>query len=349
MAIKQIYKNKFIREVYFLIVDIILSPIIILCIIIKYIFRVQFLVIFSHKIGHLAMNTDTFIRRLRINKESKNLKYIFISSNKPANRQLLDMYKRVISVIEIPNWLYESIAFKTLYNKNSLIGMLKLFYRLPGGENFEDFNNEYINIGFTPEEEIIGKNGLRKMGIDSKFICFHSRDSLYHNDIISDGHRNFSINSLLKSMEYITKHGYFAIRVGAKASEKLKTTNPKIIDYTTKFRSDFMDIYLISHCEFLVSGDCGVTQIAQIFNKKLLWTNVVPYDMIPRTKRDKYLRKKYLLYNTLLNEDDIKAYNINYRSKEFFDKVRSGELTFENNTSQEIYEVVKIMVKKDDL
>ena len=50
--------------------------------------------------------------------------------------------------------------------------------------------------------------------------------------------------------------------------------NSNIIDYATSGdRSDFLDIYLISKCEFIVSDSTGNTSMANLFRKPCLTVN----------------------------------------------------------------------------
>ena len=62
--------------------------------------------------------------------------------------------------------------------------------------------------------------------------------------------------------------------MGQDVETKFNNNNPKIIDYAnTKFRSDFMDIYLLSKCEFLLGGDSGVHVVPFVFNRAVYGIN----------------------------------------------------------------------------
>ena len=74
--------------------------------------------------------------------------------------------------------------------------------------------------------------------------------------------------------EFFAEKGFFVLRMGQDVETKFNNNNPKIIDYAnTKFRSDFMDIYLLSKCEFLLGGDSGVHVVPFVFNRAVYGIN----------------------------------------------------------------------------
>lgn len=74
-----------------------------------------------------------------------------------------------------------------------------------------------------------------------------------------------------------------------------KKRHPRIIDYATDFRSDFMDIYLSANCKYFVGDNCGIMSVAQIFNIPTAWANVVPINHIPLLHKDRFMPKKMRL------------------------------------------------------
>src|SRR3990167_3985389 len=114
-------------------------------------------------------------------------------------------------------------------------------------------NTKYPFVNFTKEEEKQGKAKLAEMGVkeNSRFICFHARDSSYLNkiqparDFTYHDFRDSSISNYLLAAEEMTERGLYAIRTGAVVKQKLQINNSMLIDYATNgHRSEFMDIYL---------------------------------------------------------------------------------------------------------
>ncbi len=139
-----------------------------------------------------------------------------------------------------------------------------------------------LHLFFTKEEEVRGQRALEDLGIPqgSPFVCFHSRDSAYLNILYPDrdwsyhDYRDSSIFNYLASVEELVRRGYYAIRMGAVVKEKLKTTNPAIIDYAINGkRTDFLDIYLGAKCRFFICSDTGLSIIPEVFRRPTVYTN----------------------------------------------------------------------------
>lgn len=63
--------------------------------------------------------------------------------------------------------------------------------------------------------------------------------------------------------------------MGSKVQKKLTNIdNPKIIDYATKYRSDFADIYLSAKCKFFVGCSAGILCVPYIFHVPVIQANV---------------------------------------------------------------------------
>ena len=71
------------------------------------------------RIGHLATNTELCMRSMSVASPARKTINIFLAGTPPANRQLLEMIKRKLIVVE-SNYLYEvlqSIYQRTLDDK----------------------------------------------------------------------------------------------------------------------------------------------------------------------------------------------------------------------------------------
>jgi len=145
------------------------------------------------------------------------------------------------------------------------------------------------HISFTEKEEIMGKDALKKLGIinGAPFICFLSRSPDYLDTMISGvnwyyhGYRDSDIKTFMPAAEELTHRGYFALRMGAVVSKKLKTENPMIIDYASKHNTGFLDIYLGSKCHFYLGDSCGFHAVPMVFRRPLAITNMIPLEYAP--------------------------------------------------------------------
>jgi putative glycosyltransferase (TIGR04372 family) len=347
---------KIIRTITHVILNLFLIPISLPLIIIKYLFRIQFIRILDLRIGHLAANTELHLRRVRLGITKNRFKYVGIASTTPANRQLLKMFKRRIKILQIPQPKLINFIL-TLIANHSILKKTELFYPFPYYLNeYFEFGNTEPSLRFTKKEGERGKEILKKIGINNNwFICFHARDGAYleslfrKNEVNYNGYRDWDIKSSLSAIKYITSLNGYAIRMGAVVEKELPNLeNKKIIDYACKYRTDFGDIYLPSKCKFFLGDGCGLNLIPKIFNKPVVWVNLIPLKYPPLTKEDLFILKKIwsIPENRLLTFQEI--INRGIVDYEFNELYENDKLKIINNSSQEIEDVVKEMNERLD-
>jgi len=150
------------------------------------------------------------------------------------------------------------------------------------------FNNTKSEIRFTEAEEKEGRARLAEMGIGENdwFVCFHARDGAYlwqwrpqFSDVWdTTDFKNTRIENYLKAADYIASLGGFAVRIGAIVESPLpETGNPRIIDYASRYRSDFMDIYLLAKNRFFIATSSGPAAVAIAFDVPCVVTSHFPY------------------------------------------------------------------------
>lgn len=306
--------------------------------------KIKFCPIIYTRIGHLAGNTEIFLRRLKDGRFEKGFKYVGVSG-KPCNRQLMRMIKRQILVIQ--SRLLSGIIKSDLFQRSGF------FLDLPFESNeYNEFNNLPRVIGFTKEEEKLGARELKKMGIgpDDWFVCFHNRDSVYLDRIYGfkdwsyHDYRDCSITNFIPAMEYIASLGGYAIRMGQYMAGKIDVRdNPKIIDYASCCRSDFMDIYLAAHCKFFVGNTAGLHLVPVISDVPIIMTNTAHAEYPAYRQNDLFILKKirkisdgtYLAFSEIFKRR-IGSWLYSY-------KLRDAGIELIENTPEEILAVVKEM------
>jgi putative glycosyltransferase (TIGR04372 family) len=256
--------------------------------------------LFDSRLGHLTTNTDLFARQLQIDGRPTRTTFVFISWN-AANRYLLDMWRRHFVILESV-WLKHAI-----FGILPLLERTRFFQPLPyTGKEHRTFSEVQPIVKFTSEEDEVGRKLLAEMGIgkDDWFVCFHARDVAYLEnrvglgkppnivrDVNQENIRNCSIFNYLKSAEWITQKGGFAIRMGEIVEHPLPTSNACIIDYPVQFRSDFLDLYLISKCRFFFGCASGLHGVAYLFNSPFAGANFCPLEEIAVGNRSLYIPK----------------------------------------------------------
>ena len=214
-----------------------------------------------------------------------------------SNHQWCKMWKRVLRVS--PFGMFTHI-------------LDKVSRRLPGGEAYVIPKNDVVpiygktyrmretlrhvlsykkpSIAFTPEEERLGEESLRALGIPdgTPFICFHARDAAYLNTVFSQkdwsyhGFRDSDIRNYVPAAEKLTQRGYYALRMGSIATQKLPCENPQIIDYAMNGkRTDFLDVYLGAKCRFFLCSDTGISVVPEMFRRPVVYVNWVPLLRVP--------------------------------------------------------------------
>ncbi len=301
------------------------------------------------RIGHLALNTDLFLRRRQLGIYPNGPYYCFISNpNNLANRQLLKMWKRVIPIYEsrILSWLFYG-----------MLPILKrtLFYQdLPMNSNeYYEFNHAKSSLYFTPDEIEKGRNLLSQMNVDldkDEFVCIYARDDTYlnHNTPYHDwsyhNARNSDIDILIETTKYLIEKGFTVIRIGSLVNKPISYSHAKLIDYScSENQSDFLDIFLIAQCKFLLAaGSSGIINVADIFDKPTLMVNLAEYQHPPFGKNALYTPKKYKYKSTgnyLRFEDAIKLGHVHLY-------ITDLGLETEEISSQDILEITKEMVAR---
>jgi putative glycosyltransferase (TIGR04372 family) len=122
---------------------------------------------------------------------------------------------------------------------------------------------------------------------NAKFICFFSRTSSYlqslhwHGEIRKadevpvENIRDSNITTYLPAAERMAAQGYWLFRMGAVVDERIPRSHPNIIDYAAEFRSELLDIYLMSHCHMAFSDTTGLIDLSFMFRRPVARANVV--------------------------------------------------------------------------
>lgn len=232
------------------------------------------------RIGHLAINTLVFVRQQELS-ATPNSTYLFVASH-PANDQLLKLWKRRLNIVQ-------SLWLRRAYQGFAPLLKLTRFHQ---PLHYRSMEHEEMTVTeplllFSADEEERGREGLRRMGIGAEdwFVCVHARDPSYTAKRTGFGEqqandlevRNCSIENYRKAMRWIADQGGFALRMGAIVEAPLTEDHPRIIDYATEYRDDFMDIYLSAKCRFFLGSLCGFLHVPMLFGVPAAAANAVPF------------------------------------------------------------------------
>lgn len=269
----------FLRKLKRIICFILLIPtaifVILLIRIIRPIILVRFGPLISFRIGHYAANTEIYLCKREAGMERPKVVDFFFHLPVICNEQLKKMWDRSsLNICSFTEWLY--------YANQILPGGKKHVLDLRESCDYDTSNlipQFQPHITFTECEESAGRESLRNMGIldGSPFVCIYSRDKAYLNN--EPNHpRNANIQNFIEAVQALARRGCYSLRMGAVVEKSLFSNNPKVIDYATKYRSDFLDIYLCSKCNFFIGGSGGLTSVPLIFRKPRVLVNAIPYE-----------------------------------------------------------------------
>jgi putative glycosyltransferase (TIGR04372 family) len=243
----------------------------------------------SDSIGHLAFNTELYLCERDAGLHPQRTIDFMWLDRLICNEQLKTMVDRTLSLLPNVRVISAPISF--------MLAVDRVNRFLPGGEKHaivgSNRNTHCLpartgSLSFTPEEECLGWEALRDIGIGAgtPFVCFHARTPAYL-DIVHPGfnwhyhkYRDSTIHNYIPAAEELVRRGYFAIRMGAVVKEALNTTNPMIIDYATRHRTDFLDIFLCAKCRFFIGDTSGIAAAAAIFRRPAARVNIIPLEYL---------------------------------------------------------------------
>tara|TARA_B110000003_G_C16594196_1_gene513010 strand:- start:287 stop:1507 length:1221 start_codon:yes stop_codon:yes gene_type:complete len=144
--------------------------------------------------------------------------------------------------------------------------------------------NNQSNISFTQNELDKGFQVLKEIGCkrEQDYICFHARDSMFLknvsvNDNINYDYHNYrdsDINNYLLAAQEMASRDIFSIRMGAIVEKKIYCDSKLIFDYaSSKYRSDFNDVYISGNCKFFLCSDTGISIVPEVFRVPVVHVN----------------------------------------------------------------------------
>jgi putative glycosyltransferase (TIGR04372 family) len=269
--------------------------------------RIRLGMIYNRRIGHMALNSELFLKRCEIYPPKPRTFYVFVLYN-PCNRQLAEMIKRHLTIIESRTFVWFFMAVRNILEKTRFYEALPL-------NSIEErhalINRSISKLSFNEEEDSHGQDVLRGMGIgpDDWYVCFASRDLVYLNSsspadqelFLRTAHRNCKIESFRKAAEYVANAGGFAVRTGSMVQDLFPSNgNPRVIDYATDYQTDFGDIYVAAKCRTFISANSGIMMPPSIMGVRIGMVNTIPFYARPLRDTDLFIPK--LLRNEKTNE-----------------------------------------------
>lgn len=257
---------------------------------------IRFGIIASIRIGHFASEPELYLCMREAGLLPQKTLDLFWYSGTISNAQLKKMWDRTLHTSPFYQRLY--LVTRQFFQDNR-----HLIARLPAQDRDVHglLHRTAPHLKFTTAEEREGRAALREMGIEdnSPFFCFHSRDSGYSALGISEqqikqyGCRNSDLQTYMPAVRLLLERGYRAVRMGISLAQQLPIQHPHLIDYSARGRSDFLDIYLLSKCQFYLGDTCGLAEVPKVFRRPVAWVNLHALEYAPTWgKNDLFLPQK---------------------------------------------------------
>ncbi len=274
------------RSAYFFV------PAILLVRLIRPLICIRFGWVQSHKIGHYLIEAEFYLlETLEGSREGssdrRNFDLFFDIrrghhkyTTEKANLQTEVMARRHLRIHPWVALLYHANRLIPGWQQHEIIVNAR-------DENDRDRNGLFdkypIQIALTDDEHRRGEAELQRMGIaaGAKYVCIHCRDSSYwktrYPGVGNDSeYRNTDINDFVPAIKELTSRGFYVLRLGAVVQKPLSLDDPKFIDYSTTYRSEFMDVFLAATCHMMISTSSGIDSISYMFRRPTLLVNIAP-------------------------------------------------------------------------
>lgn len=307
---------------------------------------IRFGELWTPRLGHLIGNTECYLSECDVGKQQKAFdiwvgtllfrqEQIYASI---SNKYIAKKYNKKLHTI--PNWLGR-LVFKV----NMLFPGWRKYYVCSAQFDRDIYGlwpTHSPHIGFTEKEEIEGKKLLRSLGIPkgSKWVCLIVRDSTYLKkqskvDFSYHDYRDADVDNYRKAALMLVDRGYYVIRMGAVVEKPFNA--PGIIDYATKFRSEFGDFYLGAKCAFCLGTPTGFMSIPQSFNRPCVMTDVVPLEYMATYCEGLAIWKNHLKDGKRMTLKEVFSSGAGLWT--MGENFKSNGITLQNNTPDEIAEV----------
>ena len=360
MTLKILFKKIY----FFLIYILVIIPILLVLLFLRVFFRFNIIELETRAIGHFSLSVEIFLCEILKKKVDDKKFYIWFPNRKISNNFL---YKKWSELIFIgPRIIFEKIFY--LSNKFNFLGKLFLseYRHWAKYDNWQtvDIHNILENskprILFSSSEEQSGQKFLETINFKkNKYICFFSRTSDYRSVMSNSlgneppSIRNSSIYTQLKGIENICKKDFAAIRMSKfDLNNPLNSKNPRIYDYAySDHKSDFLDIYLLFNCSYMISTMSGIDLVPKINRKKVLLINYVDIPALYQLNYTPILlpkkiidmnSKKFLSYKEVFKKNLMHAHiTKEYLNNLGYDYVDNSEIEIFNAINEMHEHIIK--------
>jgi putative glycosyltransferase (TIGR04372 family) len=238
-------------------------------------------------IGHMAQSPDNLLKSQALGTTPSFKTVILAPKPMTANPAMLDLWNQHLAVASDATQIKQLRPLLRDLLQPSFLGVMP-----DGSVTYNNFTlahhqSEWNDLKRGPllnlptEARERGWDVLLKLGVprDAWFVAFHVRQPGYKPERKGDLYdriRNADPNAYLEAIKLITARGGWVIRLGERTMDPIPEMD-RLVDYArSEQKSDWMDIFLASQCNFFLGGTGGLAQLPQAFHRPLAASDFPP-------------------------------------------------------------------------
>ena len=280
---------------------------------IKPLLKVKIQQIPTQNFGDLIILTSLYYLKKKIlkKKEYRSLDFLFIDKkNFKLNSQVFKILSKKVKI-------YSKIFIKPIFEVSNMFSIFESL-QIPIFSNRLEYDEDNLFekhkiFDLTKYEQLRAEEILKKkFGIkksdklvflairDSKFTKIKS--SSFNSDLTHNSFRDYDVTNFIEASEFLADRGFYVFRMGRSVEKKFSSNNPKLIDYANSdIRSDLLDVYIASKCEFCVSTGFGLDALPYVFGKPMAIISVPVGDFRAHSNRIFFSTKQHYDLNLKRN------------------------------------------------
>jgi putative glycosyltransferase (TIGR04372 family) len=308
------------------------------------------LTVLTPRIGHLAIEVDTFLKRRALG-EIPSRRY-FITSPKAttSNAWLLRYWSAYLPIVTHPSlcFVLEALSRWKLLRYDLSDYVLRLNKTALAYSVATAWSNRPPLLALTDDDERWGQAQLTQLGVPDGawFVAFHVREGGFSPaDESVHRHRNTSVENMLPAVRIIVALGGYCIRMGDPTMTPL-LREKGIVDYAHHpSRSSRLDVYLCAKTRFFLGNSSGLAFVASAFGVPSALANMTPFSNLGLLPCDLSIPK--LLWSEELGrflrfDEALSSEVSNYRYAALFDQAGISPV---ENSAEDIADLVLDMLR----
>lgn len=328
-------------------------------------------VITADRVGHLIVETDSWLRHKKQQNEHARVYNLFIASSNIANEYLYTLIQAQLNIVENDFWVKLFNSRPTLLSDQFFEAMpydLKAMKRKKVTQLWPEADYCFLKkiqstqpSPFTvpPQDIEIAFSRLKKFGFSAmkKIVTFHVRDSAFlaetlDKDCSYHDYRDAKISTYKDAVLHLLGLGYQVIRVGRRTNQLLGLEHPSYFDLSQMPIDgvrDLVEVAMISQSQFCIANTSGPQSIAAAFDIPILGINIVPFGFFFPCY-SWFIPKKYKQNGQLLSFVDVlngieliddKDKRLDILACMNGDVLKANYIDVVDNTSEEIFLAVQ--------